>query len=321
MRGRSGLRPVRCGLLPSGKEPVLFFRRPLSLALVAAALLFACGGERRVASRPGDTAFLDDFADTVRPSAPATRIVSLSPVTTEVLFALGAGARLVGRTHWDLYPPAAREVPDLGNGMQPNVEAIFGARPDLVVLYASASNRGAATALRRAGIATIAIRNDHVADFQRTVRWLARAVGDTTAAQAVIDSVERSLAAVRALQRLARRPTVFWHIWDSPVYTIGSGSFLDELVEAAGASNVFHDLAAPSPSVTMEEIVRRNPDYVIAGPVGASVIRSNPRWRAVPAVRAGRILVVDTALVGRPGIRMGEAARHLHRLVIGDSSR
>jgi ABC-type Fe3+-hydroxamate transport system substrate-binding protein len=71
----------------------------------------------------------------------------------------------------------------------------------------------------------------------------------------------------------------------------------------------------------MEEIVRRNPDYVLAGPVNAAKIRDNPVWQAVPAVRAGRILIVDTALVARPGVRMGEAARHLRALIVHDTLR
>lgn len=264
---------------------------------------------------------LDDFADTVRAAAPAKRIVSLSPVTTEILFAIGAGDRVVGRTHWDLYPPEAKAVTDVGNGMQPNVEAVLGVRPDLVVLYASQSNRAAAEQLRKAGIETMAIRTDHIADFHRAVVWLARAVGDSAAGARLVDSVERTLRAVRALPRPAKSPTVFWHIWDSPIYTVGKGSFISELVEIAGGTNVFGDLAAPSPQVTMEEVVRRNPDFVVTGPVSAPKVRASAAWRAVPAVRAGRLIVVDTALVGRPGTRLGEAARHLRALLVPDSAR
>jgi ABC-type Fe3+-hydroxamate transport system substrate-binding protein len=289
------------------------------LAAFAACAATACGDRGRATA--GASRFIDDLGDTIRVGPPARRIVSLSPVTTEIFFALGAGGRLVGRTHWDLYPAPARDVPDLGNGMQPNVEAILGTHPDLVVLYASASNRAAAVQLRRAGVATIAIRDDHVADLPRAVRWLAGALGDSSLAAVVIDSVQRSLSAVEARPRPAKPPTVFWHVWESPLYTIGRGSFLDELVEVAGAVNVFHDLDAASPTVTMEEIVRRNPDYVLAGPTGAARIRASAAWQAVPAVRAGRILVVDTALVGRPGLRMGEAAHHLRALILGDSVR
>ena len=293
------------------------YRRPF--VLLALAVTASCGGAKRAerARAPGRT--LDDFGDTVRAGHGARRIVSLNPVTTELLFALGAGARVVGRTHWDLHPEGARAVADLGDGMQPNVEAVLGVRPDLVVLYASDGNRAAARALHRAGVATLAIRTDHLADFQRAARLVARAVGDSAAGERLADSVERSLAVVRARPRSTKPPTVFWFIWESPLFTIGRGSYLTELVETAGARNVFDDLAAPSPQVSLEQVVRRNPDYVLAGPQNAMRIRRSPAWRAVSAVRAGRILVVDTTLVGRPGVRLGEAARHLRALILHDT--
>ena len=294
------------------------------MILHALSLLIVVGSLAACSPREGarDTfAVLDDFADTVHLRATSKRIVSLSPVTTEILFAIGAGDRVVGRTHWDLYPLAAQAVTDVGNGMQPNVEVILGVHPDLVVLYASASNRAAAAQFRKAGIETLAIRTDHIADFSRAVQWLARATGDSAAGAVLTDSVERTLSAIRALPRPAKPPTVFWHIWDSPIYTVGQGSFISELVEIVGGRNVFDDLAAPSPQVTMEEIVRRNPDFVVSGPVSAPKIRASAAWHAVPAVRAGRIIVVDTALVGRPGTRLGEAARHLRALLVPDSAR
>ncbi len=299
-------------------------RRSLA-ALAWLASLVSCGraarDTRAAEATSGAAVQRDDLGDTVTFGGPAQRIVSLSPVTTEALFALGAGARLVGRTHWDTYPDAARAVPDLGNGMQPNVEAILGARPDLVVLYASEGNRSAARQLRAAGVATISIRTDHVADLRRVLGWLGRAVGDTAAGRVVADSVERSIAEVRALPRLAQAPRVFWHIWDRPLMTVGRGSFLHELVEAAGASNVFGDLALAAPQVTMEELVRRDPDLIVAGPNSAKDILASPVWRSVRAVRDGRLRVIDTILVGRPGVRMGEAAHHLRRLLVDSAAR
>lgn len=313
---------------------------PLAIALATAlALAVACdsGGtgaasrvamakrEARIAlarrAARGVLTLTDDFGDTVNTARPAQRIVSLSPVTTELLFALGAGSRVVGRTHWDLYPDDARAVPDLGNGMEPNVEAILGVHPDLVVLYASQSNRAAATQLRHAGVTTLAIRDDHISDFRRTVTMLARAAGDTAAGTTIADSVERSLDAVRARPRPAKPVTVFWHVWDSPILTIGAGSYLDELVTIAGAKNIFGDLAAPSPQVTLEEIVRRNPHFILVGAASEKALRANALWRSVPAVRAGRLLVVDTLLTGRPGIRLGEAARSLRALILNDTVR
>lgn len=300
----------------------MFFRRSRSIAIlaVAAAQALACNtGTQRVAK--ASMAERDDFGDTVDFARPARRIVSLNPVTTEVLFALGAGNRMAGRSHFDSYPAAALRVADLGNAMEPNVEAILGAHPDLVVIYASPSNRAAAVQLRKAGIRTLSIRDDRISDFRRTVELLARAIGDTAAGRVVADSVERSLESVRELPRPAKPPTVFWHVWDSPVITIGRGSFLDELVTIAGAKNAFGDLPDASPQVTIEEVVRRNPDYILVGAASAPLVRSSALWRSVPAVREGRLLVVDTLLTGRPGVRLGEAARSLRALILKDTVR
>lgn len=314
----------------------MFFRHRARLTLVVlsvTAVTLGCegaakqpavqGAQGALAKRtPRDAqAITDDFGDTILTARPARRIVSLSPVTTELFFALGAGSRLVGRTHYDSYPAAALAVPDLGDGMLPNVEAILGVHPDLVVIYAGESNRAAAVQLRKAGIATLAIRDDHISDFRRTVALLARATGDTIAGEAIADSVERSLAAVSARPRPARPVTVFWHVWDSPILTIGRGSYLDELVTIAGATNIFGDLADPSPQVTLEEIVRRNPDFILVGTVSGQRLRDNVLWRSIPAVREGRLLVVDTVLVGRPGVRLGEAARSLRALILKDTVR
>ena len=296
----------------------MFFRHRIVIA-VALAALTGTGCSARTANLTG-TIGLDDFGDTVHAGA-ARRVVSLNPVTTEIFFAIGAGDRLVGRTHWDLYPAAARAVPDLGSAMPPNVEAVLAVHPDLVVLYASTMNRAAARQLRHAGIPTIALRTDHVSDLRRTLVMLARAIGDSASGARVADSVEQTLAAVRARPRPAKPPTVFWHIWDKPLLTIGRGSYMNELVDDAGAVNIFGDLDGPSPQITMEELVRRNPDYILAGPVNAKSILSSPAWQAVPAVRAGHVLIVDTTLVGRPGPRIGEAARHLRALILHDTIR
>jgi ABC-type Fe3+-hydroxamate transport system substrate-binding protein len=120
---------------------------------------------------------------------------------------------------------------------------------------------------------------------------------------------------VQSSPRWTAPPTVFWNVWDAPVITIGAGSYLDELVRVAGARNVFGDIAQPSPQVTLESVAQRNPDFVLAGPNSAERLRADARWRSVAAVRDGRVIAIDTTLVGRPGVRMGEAARHLRALL------
>lgn len=292
--------------------------RPALAAALLLAALGACGGER--ANRAGGASdalrVVDDFGDTLTLASAATRVVSLNPVTTELLFALDAGSALVGRTSWDLYPEAAKDVPDLGAGMGPNVEAIIGRRPDLVLLYASEMNRTAVQQLRAAGIATLTHRTDKVVDLQRVIPVIAAALGRDSLGRLVADSVKRSLETVAQLPRPSEPVTAFWHIWDAPLMTIGGGSYLSELLSIAGASNVFDDLTQPSPQVSLEEVARRNPDVILAGPNTARKILANPQWRAVPAVRFGRVVVIDTTIVGRPGVRMGEAARFLRRVLV-----
>jgi ABC-type Fe3+-hydroxamate transport system substrate-binding protein len=276
-------------------------------------LLAACHSER---ARIGGDVVVDDFGDTLRLEARARRVVSLNPVTTELVFALGMGSTLVGRTSWDLYPEAARAVRDVGNGMGPNVEAVLGQRPDLVLLYASESNRLAARQLRAAGVMTLTHRTDRIADLQRVIPVISRALGADSVGRIVADSVRASVEAVRALPRPTDSPSAYWHVWDAPLLTIGGASYLSELLAVAGAQNVFDDIAQPSPQVSMEEIARRDPDVVLAGPNAAERIRTSPTWRSVRAVREGRVIVIDTTIVGRPGVRMGEAARFLRRVLI-----
>jgi iron complex transport system substrate-binding protein len=260
-------------------------------------------------------AFVDDFSDTLTLRITPRRIVSLNPATTELFFALGAGDRLVGRTHFDLYPTAAQAIQDLGNAIQPNVEAILGVRPDLVTLYASTSNRDAAVRFHDAGVPTLTLRIDHIADFRRAVGILGRVIGDTGRAAIVVDTVTRTLDRVRAAMQGVPKSSAFWKAWDSPVIAIGGGSFLSELVDIAGGRNIYGDDPRPAFDVTIEDVVRRDPDVVFAGPESGARMRAAPAWRALRAVREGRVLIIDTMLVGRPGVRLGEAAVSLARLL------
>ncbi len=286
-------------------------RNVIVAALVATVL--ACAGERAAVSGP---IVVDDFGDTLRLAGPVTRVVSLNPVTTELLFALDAGALLVGRTSWDLFPAEAAAVPDMGAGMGPNIEMVIGQRPDLVLLYGSESNRTAAQQFRAAGIATLTYRTDKIEDLQRVVPIIAAAIGRDSLGRLVADSVRASVNAVRDLPRPSEPVRAFWHVWDAPLMTIGGGSYLSELLTVAGATNVFDDIAAPSPQISLEEVARRNPDVILAGPNTAEKILASPAWQSVTAVRMRRVVVIDTTIVGRPGVRMGEAARFLRRKLV-----
>ena len=284
--------------------------------LAACAVSVACGACARSESpRRAAPTIHDDFGSALPLDRAPRRIVSLNPTTTEILFAIGAGDRVVGRSQYDVFPDAATRVPSLGLALRPNVEAVLATKPDLVILYASNDNRPAADRLRQAGVATVAFKIDSITQFTRDTRLIGRITGDSLHADALVDSVSATLTRVRASTAGLPRPSVFIHAWDRPIIAIGGGSFLSELLDIAGARNVYDSVPSPSVTVTLEDVVRRNPDYVLASPVAAPKMRASASWRAIPAVREGRLLIYDTVLVGRPSVLLGAAAQSLANLL------
>lgn len=259
---------------------------------------------------------VDDAGRTVSLARPARRIVSLVPALTETLYAIGAGDRLVGRTRYDRHPSAVRSVPSVGDGIRPSAEAIRALAPDLVILYAGPDNRGVADQLGRVGLRTLAVRHDSLEDLARNARRLGRLTGCTPGAAALLARIERDLARVREATRATPERTVYYEVWWAPPITVGAGSYLDALLELAGARNVFGDLEAASPQVSLEAIVARDPDLLLwpvdAGSSGDRVApAARPGWGILRAVRAGAVRRLDGDLVHRLGPRVGEAALEL----------
>lgn len=286
---------------------------PFVITLALTLLAADCRDPSR--TRVGGAAGRDDFGHPLAFGTAPRRIVSLNPTTTEILFAIGAGDRLVGRSQYDVFPDSARFVPNVGPAMRPNIESVLAARPDLVLLYASDDNREAYDRLVTAHVPTYAFRIDSIAQFARDTRLLGRLLGDSARAATTVDTIETTLLRLRATTSRLPHPTVFIHAWDKPIIAIGGGSFLSELVDIAGGRNVYGDSKLPSLTVSLEDVIRRNPDYVLASPVAAPKMKESASWAAIPAVRAGRVLVYDTALVGRPSVQLGAAAYSLAKLL------
>src|SRR5207248_4506053 len=228
--------------------------RPLG-ALVALAAGTRAGGERAPAAGP---AVIDDAHRRVTLAVPARRIVSLLPSFTEILFAIGAGDRLVGRTTWCDYPPAALAVPSVGDAMPPSVEAVAARRPDLVVLYRSGPNVTAAEQLERLGIPTVLLDLNLLEELGAATRRLGTLTGRQEPAESLAAAVDRVVSQPPApsTQSLA------FIVWDNPPIVIGAGSYLDRLAALVGARNVFHDVGSPSAQVSIETIAARDPDFL-----------------------------------------------------------
>ena len=243
------------------------------------------------------------------------RIVSLIPATTEWLFAIGAGAAVVGRTAWCDYPAEASRVPNLGDGISPNLEAIVAAAPDLVLLYASPANQQVADRLRQLGIPAVQLRTDNLVDLDRHLELLGRATGRTGQADALREHIRGELANASGAARPGA-PSIFILAWDQPPMTLGRGSFLSEIVERAGARNLFDDLETSSATISIEAVVDRDPDYVLitsADSIPALVGR--PEWQVVPAVRERRFVRVHGSEFNRPGPRTPAAIRAMRRAI------
>jgi len=275
----------------------------LALLLLA---LAACG---RPAPRSA-TRVVDDAGDTVAVRVPVRRIVSLIPATTELLFAIGAGDRVVGRSTWCDYPAAAKQVPNLGDGMNPNVEAILATRPDLVVLYNSAQHAGVAARLRRVGIPALRINTDALADVGRVGRLLGRLTGRSGSADSMAATFDTALAAAAAAST-GRRPSVLLLVWEEPPMTIGRGSFLSELVDRAGGQNLFDDVTASAGPVSIEAVAARDPDFIFTTTDGPSAFARRPEWQVVRAVRERRFIRVTGSEFNRPSPRAPAAIREL----------
>jgi iron complex transport system substrate-binding protein len=281
-------------------------RVPLCLFLF---LALACRGP---SAAPRSVRLVDDAGDTVSVAAPARRIVSLIPATTELLFAIDAGPAVVGRTAWCDYPPAASEVPNLGDGINPNVEAILATQPDLVLLYNSAQHAGPARRLRDLGIPALRLNTDALSDVGRVARLLGGITGHGRAADsmtAVFDTALASATVVATTHRLK----VLLLVWEQTPMTIGRGSFLHELVERAGGENLFADVKASAGVVSIEAVAARDPDLIFTTGAAAPSFAERPEWRVVRAVRERRFLNVTGSEFERPGPRSPAAIKVLAR--------
>ena len=277
---------------------------------LVALTLTACAPREHVPVR-GGIAVTDDAGRRVTLAAPARRVVSLLPSFTEILFAIGAGDRLVGRTTWCDYPPQALAVPSVGDGMPPSVEAVAAQHPDLVVLYRSGPNVAAAEQLERLGIRTVLFDLNLLEQLGPVARRLGKLAGREAQAESLATEMDRVVSQPPApsTQSLA------FIVWDNPPIVIGAGSYLDRLAALSGARNVFHDVSSPSAQVSIETIAARDPDFLAVLTDSAVPPRyaTRPEWRVVRAVRTARFLFLPGQLFGRPGPRAAEAIRELRR--------
>jgi iron complex transport system substrate-binding protein len=253
-------------------------------------------------------------------SGEARRIVSVSPSTTEALFAIGAGDRVVGRSRYCDWPPEAAKLPVVGGVVDVDLEAVVQLAPDLVVGTPGPASARLAEKLASFDVATWFPGIESLAAVDALILGLGERTGHASGARAVVDRIAAQTAAVeRALTGEA--PTRALTVVDvSPVVAAGPGDFLDEMVRRAGGINALAS-GAPWQTLDFEQIAGLDPEVVLdvsyANGGGASRITpAMPGWSDVRAVREGRVVTLDDERVLRPGPRVGEGlalvARALH---------
>ena len=261
----------------------------------------------------------DDAERTVVLAAPARRVFSVIPSLTESITALDPGV-LVARTRFDRAPELAH-LPSLGGTIQPNLEALAGLEPDLVVTWADATQRAVGQRVDALGIPVYRAEVQTIADLRRHLRRLGTLLGREKRAAALVDSLDVALESVAASVSGRERVDVYYSVWHDPPQTTGPGTFIDEVIEHAGGRNIFGDAARSWPRVSVEAILRRDPDALVIArhspdAPGAPWLEG-PGWRELRAVRAGRYLMVDGDLFNRPGPRVAEAAQRMARFLHG----
>ena len=244
------------------------------------------------------------------------RIVSLAPSNTEILFAVGAGAEVVGVTKYCNYPAEAQSREQIGgfSAKTISIEKIVALKPDLVVA-GDESHQPVIDALVELGIPVVALKAGTFEDVYRNIELVGQVTGhDEQAREVVKDMRQRVDAVVANVAGIpqAERPRVFWEVFDEPLMTAGPSTFIGQMIDLAGGVNVFADLAEEYPEISVEEVVRRNP-AVIMGPnshgdkLTPELIAQRPGWAGIAAAQAGRIVLIDGDIASRPGPRLPEA--------------
>ena len=268
------------------------------------------------ADSPFPLTVTDGVGNTVTIEGEPERIISLAPSHTETLYALGLGDRVVGVTEFCNYPPEAAENPTVGGFSGVDLEQVVGLDPDLVL--ASTLHMGdVVPALQEHGIVVFVDAPQSVLDVLETTSAIGEITGRGEAAEALVGAMQKRIDDVVAIVENAPRPTVFWEL-GAELYTVGPGSFINDLISMAGGENVAADADSPWPQLTVEAIVLKDPQVVVLADHNygetAEMLMERPGWAEISAVKEGRVIeITDDDIVSRPGPRLVDGLEFLVR--------
>jgi iron complex transport system substrate-binding protein len=275
------------------------------------------------------------------------RIVSLSPSNTELLFAVGAGDKVVGVTDYCNYPAeleakiAAKRITQVGGYWDPSVEAIFDLNPDLVFVSTvqctlktnncktNCSRRcelttKVANRLKNLGLYVLTLSPHSIDNVLGDILTVGNATGNSEKANALVETLKKRVAiVVENSKALSHKPTVYFEIWNSPYISVNSKTWIGNIINLAGGTNVFGDAVTEWPIIEPEEIIKRNPDIMVF-PVIPNVtrfwgsfeaVKKRQGWDKITAVKEGRLYEIPRDFVSRPGPRLVDALELLETIV------
>lgn len=259
--------------------------------------------------------------------APPETIVSLAPSTTEILFALGLGQRVVATDDLSNYPPEAASLPKIGGYGGVNYEQIAALEPGLV-LAAGITPPEQVQKIEELGLPVLVVGQPEssVASVYDDIALVGRATGTADAADALVADAKARIAAVSEAVAGRESPAVFWELDatdPSKPYTVGPGSFIGELLALAGGRNIFGSADTPYPQVSAEQVVAADPQVILLADaqygVAPEQVGQRPGWEDIAAVTGGAVYPVDADLTSRPGPRIAEAVESIARLLHPDA--
>lgn len=267
-----------------------------------------------VAASPAQIAVRDDTGATVVLARPARRIVSLAPHTTEMLYAAGAGERLVGAGEYSDYPEAAKKIPHVGGSAGFDLEAILALRPDLVVGWKSGNPPRQVERLRELGIAVYLSEPRRVTDIAASIERLGELAGTQAAAAKAGAELRQRLETLRLRHAGRPRVRVFYQILDSTPITVNGRHMISDIIRLCGGENVFAELPVLAPRVDMEAVLAADPEAIVAGGMASAWEEWRRRWREWPGLRAARaqnLFFIPSDLIHRGGPRILQGAERM----------
>ena len=260
----------------------------------------------------------DDYGRAVVLAAPARRVVSLAPHLTELMYAAGAGARLVGALEYSDYPSEAKALPRVGSEASIDLEALVALRPDLVIAWPNAGSARAVERIAALGIPVFRSEPRELEDIARTMETLGRLAGTQAAASAAASAFRDRAASIERRYAQRARVRVFYQVWDRPLVTVNGDHVISKVMRLCGGENVMAALPALAPEIDRETVLRAGPEAIVAsGPDGARPAWLDD-WRAFPALAAVRhdnLYSIRPELLQRHTPRLLDGAQELCRIL------